>query len=208
MHSPIFNSYFIYFLFPLLSSSPHQYITVVSQQRSYIKRTRQRNLAHLWPICTSSSLLLSFSVGLWNCQSAVNKADFIPAIVSQTATFWAWLRPGFVQKTQQPLLRSPITSPSLTPPVRLGRVEVLDFSFLTIGNTQYSLKSHAITVTAPVKLQVVVMYRPPGQLGTFLEELDGLLSSFPEDGSPLIFFGDINVHLDRPSSANYHSLLA
>ncbi len=72
----------------------------------------------------------------------------------------------------------------------------------------HSLESRAITVTAPVKLHVVVIYHPPGQLGTFLEELDGLLSSFPEDGSPLIVFGDFNIHLDRPYAANFHSLLA
>ncbi len=54
---------------------------------------------------------------------------------------------------------------------------------------------------------VVVIYCPLGQLGTFLEELDGLLSSFPEDGSPLVF-GDFNIHLDRPYAANVHSLLA
>ncbi len=35
----------------------------------------------------------------------------------------------------------------------------------------HSLESHAITVTAPVKLHVVVIYRPSGHLGTFLEEL-------------------------------------
>ncbi len=60
-----------------------QYIPVILQQRSYIKRRQQRNLAHLRSIRTSSSLPLSFSMGLWNCQSAVNKAD--PAIASQTA---------------------------------------------------------------------------------------------------------------------------
>ncbi len=55
------------------------------------------------------------------------------------------------------------------------------------------LQSHAITVIAPIKLQIVVIYRPPGQIiATFLEELDGLLSSFMEDGSPL--FGDFNIH--------------
>ncbi len=42
---------------------------------------------------------------------------------------------------------------------------------------------------APIKLQIVVIYRPPGQiLAPFLEELDGLLSSFMEDGSPLLVF--------------------
>ncbi len=60
-----------------------QYILVVSQC-SYIKHRRQCNLAHLRPICTSS-LPLSFSMGLWNGQSAVNKVDLIPAIASQTA---------------------------------------------------------------------------------------------------------------------------
>ncbi len=44
---------------------------------------------------------------------------------------------------------------------------------------------------APIKLQIVVIYRPPDQiLATFLEELDGLLSSFMEDGTPLLVFGD------------------
>ena len=66
-----------------------------------------------------------------------------------------------------------------------------------------------ITVTAPIKLQVVVIYRPPGLiLATFLEELDGLLSSFLEDGSLLLVFGDFNIHLDKPYATDFHSLLA
>ncbi|KAI2650186.1 hypothetical protein H4Q32_000118 [Labeo rohita] len=63
-------------------------------------------------------------------------------------------------------------------------------------------------VTAPIKLHLVVIYRPPGQLGTFLDELDGLLSSFQEDGGPLLVFGDFNIHLDKPYAADFHSLLA
>ncbi len=75
-----------------------QYIPVVSQQCSYIKRRRQRNLAHLHPIYTSSSLPLSFSMGLWNCQSAVNKADLISHYCFQTALnilglTETWIRP-------------------------------------------------------------------------------------------------------------------
>ncbi len=113
------------------------------------------------------------------------------------------------------MLRSLTTSPSLTPPIRLGRVEVLvlisnnwKYSTYTPLSHNHSLESHAITITSPVKLHVVVIYRPPGQLGTFLEELDGLLSSFPEDGSPRIVFGDFNIHLDRPYAAIFQSLLA
>ncbi len=59
----------------------------------------------------------------------------------------------------------------------------------------------------PVKLHVVVIYRPPGQFGTLLEELDGLLSSFPEDGSPLIVVGDLNIHLNKPHAVHFLSLL-
>ncbi len=77
-----------------------------------------------------------------------------------------------------------------------------------LGNHN-SFESHAITVTAPIKLQIVVIYRPPGQiLAAFLEELDGLLSSFMEDGTPLLVFGDFNIHLDRPYATDFHSLLA
>ncbi len=55
----------------------------------------------------------------------------------------------------------------------------------------------------------MVIYRPPGQiLGTFLEELDGLLSSFVEDGTPLLVCGDFNIHLDKPYATDFHSLLA
>ncbi len=62
---------------------------------------------------------------------------------------------------------------------------------------------------APIQLQIVVIYRPPGQiLAPFLEELDGLLSSFMEDGTPLLVFGDFNIHLEKPYATDFHSLLA
>ncbi len=88
-------------------------------------------------------------------------------------------------------------------------------SFQIIGKTQPTLPyaitthSHAITVIAPIKLQIVVIYRPPGQIiAPFLEELDGLLSSFMEDGTPIKIFGDFNIHLEKPYATDFHSLLA
>ncbi len=45
-------------------------------------------------------------------------------------------------------------------------------------------------------------------MANFLEELDGLLSSFVEDGTPLLVFGDFNIHLDKPYATDFHSLLA
>ncbi|KAG5833317.1 hypothetical protein ANANG_G00274660, partial [Anguilla anguilla] len=46
-----------------------------------------------------------------------------------------------------------------------------------------------------------------GPLGSFLDELDTLLSSFPEDGTPLILLGDFNIHLDASHSAAFLPLL-
>ncbi len=41
-----------------------------------------------------------------------------------------------------------------------------------------------------------------------MEELDLLLSTFPEDGTPLVILGDFNIHLDKPQAADFHTLLA
>jgi len=35
-----------------------------------------------------------------------------------------------------------------------------------------------------------------------------LLSSFPEDGTPLVVLGDFNNHLEKSQSADFHTLLA
>ncbi len=72
-----------------------------------------------------------------------------------------------------------------------------------------SFESHAITVIAPVKLQIVVIYCSPGQIiAPFLEELDRLLSSFMEDGTPILVFGDFNIHIEKPYATDFHSLPA
>ncbi len=44
----------------------------------------------------------------------------------------------------------------------------------------------------------VVVYRPPGPQGSFLDDLDVLLSTFPGDGTPLVLLGDFSIHLDKP----------
>ncbi len=59
-------------------------------------------------------------------------------------------------------------------------------------------------VTAPVKLHIVMIYRLLGQLGTFIDELYGLLSSFSVDGSPLVVFGDFEIHQEKPYTADCH----
>ncbi len=195
-----------------------QTIPVLSQPRSKNTRRRQCNPANLRPISTTSSTTpLYFSMGLWNCQSAVNNAVISAFSLRSTLSILGltetWIRP---EDSATPAALSNNFSFSHTPrQVGWGG----GTSLLISNNWKYSthsplcnynsFESHAITVTAPIKLQIVIIYRHPGQtLATFLEELDGLLSSFMEDGTPLLVFGDFNIHLDRPYATDFHSLLA
>ncbi|KAG5840926.1 hypothetical protein ANANG_G00194020, partial [Anguilla anguilla] len=66
---------------------------------------------------------------------------------------------------------------------------------------------HAITVTHPSKLHIIVLYRPPGPLGCFLDELGTLLSSLPEDGTPAILLGDFNLPPETSQLSRVASLL-
>ncbi len=134
-----------------------QTIPVLSQPRSKNTRRRQRNPANLRPIATSSTTPLSFSVGLWNCQSAVNKADFISAFSLQSTLSILGLTETWI-----------CPEDSATP-AALSH----NFSF-----------SHT-----------------PRQVGR--GGGTGL-----EDGTPLLVFGDFNIHLDRSYSTDFHSLLA
>ena len=70
-----------------------------------------------------------------------------------------------------------------------------------------SFEYHAIKVTAPFKISVVVIYRPPGPLGDFVTELDTLLSSIPDLDCPLLVLGDFNIHLDKVCATDFLSLI-
>ncbi len=45
-------------------------------------------------------------------------------------------------------------------------------------------ESNSVTITHPFKIHFIVVYRPLGPQGNFLDELDVLLLTFPEDGIP------------------------
>ncbi|KAK3567474.1 hypothetical protein QTP86_019979, partial [Hemibagrus guttatus] len=57
------------------------------------------------------------------------------------------------------------------------------------------------SVTSPINLFIIVIYRPPGPLGDFLEEMDTLLSVFPSDSTPLTVLGDFNLPSDKLHSS-------
>ncbi len=120
-------------------------IPVVSRPRSNITHRRQRNPANLRPISTSSTTTLSFSMALWNCQSAVNKADFISAFSLQSTLSIlglteTWIRP---EDSATPAALSNNLSFSHTPH-QVGRVVALVCLFQIFGNTQPTLP-YAIT---------------------------------------------------------------
>ncbi|XP_056101741.1 uncharacterized protein LOC130080415, partial [Rhinichthys klamathensis goyatoka] len=194
-----------------------QHIPVVSRQRSLTTHRRQRNTAYLRPFLSSSHSPLTLSMGLWNCQSAVNKADFIPAFASHSTLnilglTETWIRP---EDSATPAALSNNFSFSHTPRQsgRGGGTGLLisnNWKYSTLSSlcNNNSFEYHAITLTTPMKIHIVVIYRPPGQLGSFVEELDVLLSSFPQDGTPLVVFGDFNIHLAKPYATDFISLLA
>ncbi len=155
-----------------------QTLLVVSQPRYNITRRWQRNPANLRPISTSTTPL-SFAVALWNCQSAVNKADCISAFSSQSTLSILGLTETWVspENSVTPAAHSNNFSFSHTPR-QVGQCG--GTSLLISNNWKYSthsplgnynsFESHAITGIAPIILQIVEIYRPPGQiLATFLE---------------------------------------
>ncbi|KAM9522502.1 uncharacterized protein ACWYII_042649 [Salvelinus alpinus] len=147
------------------------------------------------------------SGSLWNCRSAANKAEFISAYASlQSLDFLAltetWIT---TDNTATPTaLSSSAHVFSHTPRAsgqRGGGTGILispKWTFSLSPLTHLSIASfefHAVTVTSPFKLNILIIYRPPGSLGEFINELDALISSFPEDGSPLTVLD----HFRRPS---------
>ena len=179
---------------------------------------RQSNPDNLIPIKTNFSTPSSYTFGLWNCQSAVNKTEFIQGLVNLSdiqalALTETWIRP---ENTVTPAALSIDSTFSHTPrPIgRGGGTGVLlskywKFTKLSPLSNITTFEYHAITITAPIKLVMVVIYRPPGsQLTNFVVELDMLLSAIPDDDTPLIVMGDMNIQTDKALAVDFLSLLS
>ncbi|KAM9503181.1 uncharacterized protein ACWYII_000594 [Salvelinus alpinus] len=200
-------------------------IPVLSSLHRPYKRFTPRGRGHPNLVVPARTTHVEFQVSgsLWNCRSAANKAEFISAYASlQSLDFLAltetWIT---TDNTATPTaLSSSAHVFSHTPRAagqRGGGTGILispKWSFSLSPLTHLSIASfefHAVTVTSPFKLNILIIYRPPGSLGEFINELDALISSFPEDGSPLTVLGDFNLPtstFDSFLSASFFPLLS
>ncbi|KAK5928563.1 hypothetical protein CgunFtcFv8_013617 [Champsocephalus gunnari] len=171
-----------------------------------VSPNRYNRPALVYPTC-STEIQHLVSGGLWNCQSAVPKADFISGYASlQTLDVLdlteTWITP-FNTSTPTALSTAYSFSHTPRPTGRGGGIGLLlspkwSFSLFELPNcTPSTFEFHAVTVTHPIQLTIVVLYRPPGALGNFLEELDNLLSHIPETGPPAVLLGDFNLQTGK-----------
>ncbi|KAK1787288.1 hypothetical protein P4O66_002712 [Electrophorus voltai] len=173
-------------------------------------QTRRLNLSNLTDSqrFTPSHILVAGE--LWNCQSAVQKADFISALASLHFLHFLALTETWITPENSATPDALSSAFSFThSPRRLSRgggtvlmsrewcFTPLSFSTLSISSFEF----HAMTVSCPTKLLIIVICRPPGFLDHFTDELDILLSQFPMEGNPLIILGDFNLPSDKLHSS-------
>ncbi len=149
-----------------------QITTITTTRKPRITHCRQHNPNNLRTLPMSANTLLYFSIGLWNCQSVVNKADFITSITSHLrlnlmALTETWIKPE--DNATPAALSNNLFShtPRLTG--RGGGTGLLisnnwKFAPLPSLSINSSFESHSVTITYPLKMYFVVVYRPPGPL--------------------------------------------
>ncbi|KAK3511532.1 hypothetical protein QTP70_009323 [Hemibagrus guttatus] len=185
-------------MFSAPGANKYRYEMIPLRRDGHI-RTRQNTRRHSHRGHVSSNLiyppLLSQSQtvvvgGLWNCQSAVRKADFISALASHYSF-------DFLALTE-----TWISPQNTTTPAALSSAYTFSHSPRESGRG-----GGTVSVTSPINLFIIVIYRPPGPLGNFLDEMDTLLSVFPSDSTPLTVLGDFNLPSDKLHSSGLLALL-
>ncbi|KAI4891427.1 hypothetical protein NFI96_009027 [Prochilodus magdalenae] len=138
---------------------------------------RKRNTSNLIYAPRSSPTQTRVVGGLWNCQSAVQKADFISALASYHSLHFLALTETWIT------------------PENSSTLAALSSAFNFTETGWHSTSIPHLTVSSPTHLHII--YRPPCPLGNFIDELDTLLSLFPVDGSLLFLLGDFNLPSDE-----------
>ncbi|XP_076863835.1 uncharacterized protein LOC143516125 [Brachyhypopomus gauderio] len=193
-------------------------IPVHVSHRAHRYHHSHRNTRNLtYPQC-SPQTPITVTGGLWNCQSAVQKADFISALASLHSLHFLALTETWITPENSATPAALSSAFSFThSPRRLGRgggtglllspewrFTQLSFSALSISSFEF----HAITVSYSTILHIIVIYRPPGSLENFIDELDTLLSQFTIEANPLILLGDFNLPSNKLESSCILPLLS
>ncbi|XP_065822699.1 uncharacterized protein [Labrus bergylta] len=193
-------------------------ISVIHGNRKRHICHRQQNLNNLSLLKKTSFPHPSFTFGLWNCQSAVNKIEFIQALskmsdIRALALTETWIRPE-ITVTSAAVSVDTVFSHTPRSVGRGGGTGILisntwKFNKLFPLSNNSSFEYHTILITAPIKMYIAIIYRPPGcNLNDFVVELDMLLSEIPDDGTPLIVMGDMNIHTDKAQATDFLALLS
>ncbi|KAI5100919.1 immunity-related GTPase family, e4 isoform X1, partial [Silurus meridionalis] len=103
------------------------------------------------------------------------------------------------KRVNKPQLESSIKSPLVVAlaaksTARLFRLKICE-------NAQCKLH-----VPSPIN-RFIIIYRPPGPLGDFLEKIDTLLNTFPSNSTPLTVLNDFNLPCDKLQSSCLLTLL-
>ena len=178
-------------------------ITSPPRNRRHWVPYRQRDHTNLIYLQTSGNVEQSVQGALWNCQSCVRKAEFIPAYASSLSLNFLALTETWItsHNTATPAALSEGFSFCHSP--RIGKqgggaglliTSEWTYTPLSILDTlPSSFEFIAVSITHPVNLTIVVIYRPPDPLGNFLEEIEALVSNLPDNGFPTILLGDFNL---------------
>ncbi|KAK1799498.1 hypothetical protein P4O66_000362 [Electrophorus voltai] len=211
MHQPADQS-------PHLQHGRPQYVTKTAEEHDKLyvlldrsSQIRRHNLSNLTDSQRFTPSHIMVAGVLWNCQSAVQKADFISALASLHFLHFLALTETWITPENSATPAALSSAFSFTHSLRrLGRgggtgllmscewrFTPLSFSTLSISSFEF----HAITVSFPTNLLIIVIYRTPDSLDHFIDELDILLSQFPMEGNPLILLGDFNLPSDKLHSS-------
>ncbi|KAJ8383905.1 hypothetical protein AAFF_G00213680 [Aldrovandia affinis] len=82
-----------------------------------------------------------------------------------------------------------------------------DLPFLALTKTWITPQNTATPAALSAAYTFSHTPRPTGPLGSFLDEMDALLSAFPEDGTPVLLLGDFNLPLETSLASAFLPLL-
>ncbi|KAJ8416814.1 hypothetical protein AAFF_G00326920 [Aldrovandia affinis] len=102
---------------------------------------------------------------------------------------------------------SPLSASLTHSPLSLPLAAFQPHPFLALTETWITPQNTATPAALSAAYTFSHTPRPSGPLGSFLDEMDALLSAFPEDGTPVLLLGDFNLPLETSQASAFLPLL-